>query len=52
MDDIDIVALAIKRAEEWSLTIEVVLFALLAMKRNPALTIASALEEGCNEWDI
>lgn len=50
--DIDIVAKAIVRAEEFQLTTEVVWSALKAMKENPTLTIEQAITIGLEEWDL
>lgn len=41
---------ALKGASEFDLQVEVVWYALKAMKENPRLTIEEAMDIGFNEW--
>jgi hypothetical protein len=38
--------------QESGLDVEVIVFALLAMKNDPTLSVEEAFEHGCREWDV
>ena len=40
----------LKDVQESSLELEVIEWALLAMKNNPSLSVLDAMEEGYDEW--
>ena len=42
----------LKEAYSNGLAIEVIYFALKAMKSNPSLTVVEAMICGCDEWDV
>jgi len=49
---LDMVKEVLDQASPFNLEIEVIGFALLALKQNPTLTISQALESGLAEWDV
>ena len=48
--DLQVVDAALKSAAEHGLEAEVVMFALMAMKRDPSLTIQEVILIGHDEW--
>lgn len=50
--DLNAVKKALKYAERFGLEIEVMSYALNAMKENPKLSLTEALNIGLQEWDI
>ena len=48
--DMAAVASELKLAEEHSLTVEVVLWSLYAMRQDPSLSVTEALAYGSGEW--
>lgn len=50
--DMESVSNALKRAKEYGLETEVVLWSLYSMRGSPKNTIAKALWEGLYEWDV
>ena len=52
VDYIDDVKDTLEVAGDYGLEVEVVLFALIALKDNPKISITEALERGLTEWDL
>lgn len=48
----DMVKETLEQSKAYNLEIEVLAFALIALKKDPTLTISQALESGLQEWDI
>lgn len=49
--DVEAVAAGLKVAEEHGMVVEVVCWAMKALKANPAMSIEEAINEGLYEWD-
>lgn len=50
LDEFEAIQNALKGASEFDLQVEVVWYALKAIKENPRLTIEEAIEIGFKEW--
>lgn len=50
-ETIDYIHHRMRIVKQYGLEIEVIVFALRAMKQNPKLTVVEAFECGCDEWD-
>lgn len=51
-DEIIEIALLLDKAEQFQMTVEVVYFALLAMRKNKNVTPLLALQMAVEDWDI
>ena len=52
LEDLDLVGKVFHRASRYNLEIEVILWSLYYMKKNPKATIEEALSAGLQEWDL
>lgn len=50
LDEFEAIQTALKGASEFNLEVEVVWYALKAMKENPRLSIEEAIKIGFEEW--
>lgn len=50
LSEYEAVDTAIKSADEYGMQLEVIIWALRAMKENPLLTIEEAIQIGHDEW--